>query len=44
MSEEGEMLNRAFNQSRHRLAYVNTGLAIVLVLACVIQICMMLLK
>jgi hypothetical protein len=35
MSEEREGLNKAFNRSRSRLAYVNIGLAIVLVLACV---------
>jgi hypothetical protein len=43
MSEEREELNRAFHRSRSRLAYVNIGLAIVLVLACVLQICIMLL-
>jgi hypothetical protein len=44
MSEEREELKRAFNRSRSRLAYVNIGLAIVLVLASVIQICIMLLN
>jgi type IV secretory pathway component VirB8 len=43
MSEEREKLNRAFNRSRSRLAYLNIGLAVVLVLAAVIQICIMLL-
>jgi hypothetical protein len=42
MSEEPEELNRAFNRSRSRFAYLNIGLAIVLLLACVIQICIML--
>ena len=43
MSEERNELNKAFNRSRSRLAYLNIGLAIVLVLACVLQICIMLL-
>ena len=43
MSEEREELNRAFNRSRSRLAYLNIGLAIVLLLGCVLQICIMLL-
>jgi len=43
MSEEREKLNQAFNRSRSRLAYLNIGLAIALVLAAVIQICIMLL-
>jgi type IV secretory pathway component VirB8 len=43
MSEEREKLNKAFNRSRSRLAYLNIGLAIALVLAAVIQICIMLL-
>jgi hypothetical protein len=43
MSDDREELNRAFNRSRSQLAYLNIGLAIVLVLACVLQICMMLL-
>jgi hypothetical protein len=43
MSEDREELNRAFNRSRSRIAYLNIGLAIVLVLACVFQICIMLL-
>jgi hypothetical protein len=44
MSEEREKLNQAFNRSRSRLAYLNIGLAIALVLAAVIQICIMLLS
>jgi hypothetical protein len=44
MSEERERLNREFNRSRSRLAYLNIGLAVVLVLAAVIQICIMLLN
>jgi hypothetical protein len=44
MSEEREKLNKAFNRSRSRLAYVNIGLAIALVLGAVIQICIMLLR
>ena len=43
MSEEREELKRVFNQSRSRLTYLNMGLAIALVLACVFQICIMLL-
>lgn len=43
MSEEREELKSAFNRSRSRLAYLNIGLAFVLVLACVLQICIMLL-
>jgi hypothetical protein len=43
MSDDREELNRAFNRSRSRIAYLNIGLAIVLVLACVFQICIMLL-
>ena len=43
MSKERDELNRAFDRSRSRLAYVNIGLAIVLVLTCVLQICLMLL-
>jgi hypothetical protein len=43
MSNEREELNRDFGRSRSRLAYLNIGLAIVLVLACVLQICVMLL-
>jgi len=43
MSEEREELNRAFNRSRSRLAYLNIGLAIVLLLGCVLQICITLL-
>jgi hypothetical protein len=41
MSEEREKLNRAFNRSRSRLAYLNIGLAIVLLLACVLGIYIM---
>jgi hypothetical protein len=41
MSEEREELNRRFNRSRSRLAYLNIGLAIALVLACVVEICIM---
>jgi hypothetical protein len=44
MSEEREKLNRVFNRSRSRLAYLNIGLAAVLVLAGVIEICIMLLQ
>jgi hypothetical protein len=44
MSKEREELNRAFNRSRSRLAYLNIGLAIVLMHAAVIQICIMLLR
>jgi type IV secretory pathway component VirB8 len=43
MSEEREKLNKAFNRSRSRLAYLNIGLAFILALAAVIQICFMLL-
>ena len=43
MSEEREDLNSAFNRSQSRLAYLNIALAFVLVLACVLQICIMLL-
>jgi hypothetical protein len=43
MSEESDELNRAFNRSRFRLACLNIGLAIVMILACFIQICIMLL-
>jgi hypothetical protein len=43
MSEEREELKRAFNRSRSRLAYLNIGLAIVLLLGCVLQICITLL-
>jgi hypothetical protein len=43
MSEEREKLNKAFTRSRSRLAYVNIGLAVVLMLAAVVQICIMLL-
>ena len=43
MSEEREELNKAFNRSRSRLAYLNIGLAFVLVLGSVLQICIMLL-
>ena len=44
MSEERDELNKAFHRSRSRLAYLNIGLAIVLVLACVLQICILLLN
>jgi hypothetical protein len=44
MGEERDKLNRAFNRSRSRLAYVNIGLAVVLVLAAVTQICIILLS
>jgi hypothetical protein len=44
MSEERKKLNRAFNRSRSRLAYLNIGLAVVLVLAAVIQICIIVLS
>jgi hypothetical protein len=44
MSEEREKLNAAFVRSRSRLAYLNIGLAVVLLLAGVIQICIMLLS
>jgi hypothetical protein len=43
MSEEREKLNKAFNRSRSRLAYVNIGLAVILMLAAVVQVCIMLL-
>jgi hypothetical protein len=43
MSEERDKLNKAFNRSRSRLAYVNIGLAVILMLAAVVQICIMLL-
>jgi hypothetical protein len=44
MSEEREKLNRAFNRSHSRLVYLNISLAAVLVLAGVIEICIMLLQ
>jgi hypothetical protein len=44
MSEEREKLNKAFNRSRSRLAYLNIGLAVILLLGAVIQICIMLLS
>lgn len=44
MSDESEQLNRTFEGSRSRLAYLNIGLAAVLVLAGVIEICIMLLR
>lgn len=44
MSEEREKLNQAFHQSRSRLAYLNIGLAAVLVLTSLIEICIMLLS
>jgi hypothetical protein len=44
MSDEREKLNRAFHRSRSRLAYLNVGLAVILVLAAVIQICILLLS
>lgn len=44
MSAEREKLNSAFNRSHSRLAYLNIGLAVVLVLEAVIQICIMLLN
>jgi hypothetical protein len=43
MSEEREKLNKAFNRSRSRLAYLNIGLAVILVLAAFVQLCIMLL-
>ena len=44
MHERGaERAQQGVNRSRSRLAYLNIGLAIVLVLACVLQICIMLL-
>jgi hypothetical protein len=43
MSDEREKLNRAFDRSRSRLVYLNIGLAAVLVLAGVIEICILLL-
>lgn len=43
MSEEREKLNKAFNRRRSRLAYLNIGLAVILVLAAVIHIFIMLL-
>jgi flagellar basal body-associated protein FliL len=44
MSEEREELKQAFNRSRSRLAYLNIALAVVLLLAAAIQICIMLLN
>jgi hypothetical protein len=44
MSEERERLDKAFHRSRSRLAYLNVGLAAVLVLTGVIEICIMLLS
>jgi quinol-cytochrome oxidoreductase complex cytochrome b subunit len=38
MSKEREQLNKAFNRSRSRLAYVNVSLAAVLVIGAVITI------
>lgn len=43
MNEEREKLDRVFNRSRSRLAYVNVGLAVLLVLAGIVEICIMLL-
>jgi hypothetical protein len=43
MSEERDKLNKAFNRSRSRLAYLNIGLAVILLLGAAIQICIMLL-
>jgi hypothetical protein len=44
MSEDREKLNNALNRSRSRLAYLNIGLAVILLLGAVIQICIMLLS
>ncbi len=44
MTEEREELHRTFDRSRSRLAYLNIGLAAVLVLAGVIEICITLLN
>ncbi len=44
MSEERDKLSQAFGRSRSRLAYLNIGLAAILVLAGVIEICIMLLQ
>jgi hypothetical protein len=44
MREEGEKLNWAFDRSRSRLVYLNIGLAVGLVLAGAIEICIMLLR
>jgi hypothetical protein len=44
MSEEREKVSQAFYRSRSRLAYLNIGLAAVLVLTGVIEICIMLLS
>jgi hypothetical protein len=38
MSKEHEQLNKAFNRSRSRLAYVNISLAAVLVIAAVVTL------
>jgi hypothetical protein len=43
MREEGEKLNRTFGRSRSRIVYLNISLAVVLVLAGAIEICIMLL-
>jgi hypothetical protein len=44
MSEEREKLNKAFNRSRSWLAYLNIGLAVILVLGAVVQICVLILN
>jgi hypothetical protein len=44
MREESEKLNRAFDRSRSRFVCLNIGLAVGLVLAGAIEICIMLLR
>jgi hypothetical protein len=44
MSEERDKVNKAFNRSRSRLAYLNIGLAVILLLGAVIQICILLFR
>jgi hypothetical protein len=43
MSEELEELNKVFNRSRSRLAYANIGIAVVLLIAAVVTICLIIL-
>lgn len=43
MSEEREELDRVFSRSRSRLAYINVSLSVALVLAGVVEICIILL-
>jgi type IV secretory pathway component VirB8 len=44
VSEEREKLNRVLNRNRSRIAYISIGFALALVLAAVIQICILLLN